>query len=71
MCCEWSAECYCAPVAVSVCPHGRDTLYNRLVGSNNALAHTIERQCHGFDARLTRREKKNAEGLMCQPLPCK
>lgn len=58
MCCEWSAERYCVAVAVSVRPHGRDALHNRLVGSYNALARTIERQCHGFDARLTRNEKK-------------
>jgi len=46
ICREWSAECDSVTVAVSVSVHiAVDALYDCLVGANNALAGTIERQC--------------------------
>jgi hypothetical protein len=56
--CKWSAECHSITIMVSIRPHGGDALYNRVVGSDNALARAIKRQSHRLDARLTGDKKK-------------
>jgi len=69
ICCEWSAECYYVPVVVSLGPHDRDTLNDRVIWSNYALAGTTERQCHGFDTRPTCNEEKKGKAWcadLCQ-----